>query len=185
MGVALAQLRWRTHGRWHHSDGKASERDRSPARQESGLTPFITTLDRDLSLGPWRATLMPSEDSTSEWPNHFPPGPIKVQSSLFYFLNFILFYFIVVQGGGTLWHLQKFLQCIKCIIVEFTPSTALLYPPPFSPIPGVVLTSLIFVFTCICIKYLRHIHPPTPCPHRLRYQPKQARPVLPSCFPIL
>jgi hypothetical protein len=31
------------------------------------------------------------------------------------------FFFIVVLGGGTLWHLQRFLKCIKYIILEFPP----------------------------------------------------------------
>jgi hypothetical protein len=31
-----------------------------------------------------------------------------------------LFFFIVMLGGGTLWHLQKFLQCIKYFKPEFT-----------------------------------------------------------------
>jgi hypothetical protein len=53
----------------------------------------------------------------------------------FFLLNFIInffFPFMVVLCGGTLWHLQRHLQCINCIILEFTPSTSALYPPPHS-----------------------------------------------------
>jgi hypothetical protein len=50
-----------------------------------------------------------------------------VQLSCFIII-IILNVFIVVLGGGTLWHLQKFLQYINYIIFEFT-------SPPFSFIP--------------------------------------------------
>jgi hypothetical protein len=43
-----------------------------------------------------------------------------------FFLSF--FFLIVMLGGGTLPHLQKFLQCMKYIILEFTPSNTFLYP---------------------------------------------------------
>jgi hypothetical protein len=44
-----------------------------------------------------------------------------------------LFLFIVVLGGSTLWHLQKFLQCIKYITLEFTPSKCLHFLSPQTP----------------------------------------------------
>jgi hypothetical protein len=41
---------------------------------------------------------------------------------------FFFFPSIVVLGGGTLWHLHRFLQRIKYIILEFTPSTGVFWP---------------------------------------------------------
>jgi TRAP-type mannitol/chloroaromatic compound transport system permease small subunit len=38
---------------------------------------------------------------------------------LFLFLFCIV---VLVLGGDTLWHLQRFLKCIKYIILEFPPS---------------------------------------------------------------
>jgi hypothetical protein len=46
------------------------------------------------------------------------------------------------------WHLQRFLQCVKYIILEFIPSTALLYPR--LPIPGMISTGIIFALTYMC-----------------------------------
>jgi hypothetical protein len=64
----------------------------------------------------------------------------------YYFLNSHVF-FIVVLGGGTLWNLQKFLQYI---ILEFTPSNILPYPP--LPLFLVVSTGVIFhLHTCVHI----------------------------------
>jgi hypothetical protein len=57
----------------------------------------------------------------------------------------------------------EFLQFIKYIILEFIPSTALLYPPSL-PMPGIVSTSIIFAFTYMCTHFLHCIHPPTPFP---------------------
>jgi hypothetical protein len=63
----------------------------------------------------------------------------KMHCSNLYIL--FTFFFIIVLNGSALWHLQRFLQGVKYIILEFTPSTAFLYP---SPIPGTVSTGIIF-----------------------------------------
>jgi hypothetical protein len=41
--------------------------------------------------------------------------------------TFFMYFFIIVQGRGTLWHLQTFLRYIKCIILESTLSTILFH----------------------------------------------------------
>jgi hypothetical protein len=49
-------------------------------------------------------------------------------------------------------------------------------PPP--PIPGIVITGIIFAFTCMCIHFLQHIHPSAlfsqqTVPHKLVPPPHQ------------
>jgi hypothetical protein len=93
--------------------------------------------------------------------------------------------FIVVLGGGTLWHLWRFLQCIKYITLEFTPSTIFLYP--FPPIPGILSTGIFVAFTYFCTQ-LHHIYSPNPFPHHLPLSlvsPNTARPFPPSYSQIL
>jgi hypothetical protein len=69
-----------------------------------------------------------------------------------------------VLDGGTLEYLQKFLQCNKYLVFEFTPSAAVFHYLPL--IPETVSTGVIFAFICMCIHYLDHFFLPsihTPC----------------------
>jgi hypothetical protein len=61
--------------------------------------------------------------------------------------------FFILLGRGPLWHLQKFLHCIKCIILQFTPLLLSFIPSPHS--------QNIFASTYMCTQYLHGIHPPT------------------------
>jgi hypothetical protein len=78
---------------------------------------------------------------------------------LFYFCPLLLGYlnslfkkFIVVQGKGILWHLQRFLQYINYIILEFTPPPISFIPSP--PIGKIVSRGIFFPFTFRGTHYL-------------------------------
>jgi hypothetical protein len=68
------------------------------------------------------------------------------------------FSFIGVLGGGTLWHLQRFLQCIRYIILGFTPSSSPLSPSPL--IHGIVTTGITIPMTCMYRHFFLHCSHP-------------------------
>jgi hypothetical protein len=67
-----------------------------------------------------------------------------------------------------------FLKCISDFILEFTPSTAHLYPPP-PQITGLSSSGLISALTCMCTHFLLYVLPPTTFPGHILpshwYQP--------------
>jgi hypothetical protein len=91
-------------------------------------------------------------------------------------------------AGGTFWQLQKFLQCIRYIILEFTPSTI----SPLSALPPYSWNSFIrhnfsinmHVHT-VFAPYSPSFTISLPPPPSYWYQPSQAEPIPPSCSLIL
>jgi hypothetical protein len=80
----------------------------------------------------------------------------KSFSFLFFLKNLRTFFIIVVLGGVTLWHLQKFLQCVKCITLEFGEGVGGGKEDP--TISGIVSTGVIFAFTHMCTQFLHYHH---------------------------
>jgi hypothetical protein len=76
----------------------------------------------------------------------FPDIPVPYFLALMASLINTLFFFFLYccTGWGYIVALQRFLRCIKYIILEVTSSTTLLYPP--SLIPGTVSIGIIFSF---------------------------------------
>jgi hypothetical protein len=72
-------------------------------------------------------------------------------------LYFLMFFLLLLYCGYNV----AFTKFFPFIIVEFTPSIILPYPP--APILGIVSPDLYFPFTYMRT-YFCHIHPPTPFP---------------------
>jgi hypothetical protein len=88
-----------------------------------------------------------------------------------------------MMGGDTLWHLQRFLQCIYSLLLPFS-----FIPPPL--IPGVVSTGIIFAFTymhrhfCTIFTLLNPFPNTSPLPQVPVFLPEQdlfCPPVLQFC----
>jgi hypothetical protein len=98
----------------------------------------------------------------------------------FYKLPYFDPFFFYCCAEDTLWRLQKFLQYIKYILLEYPPpSFSFIHP---YPIPAIVSTDLIFPFTYMCTQNLYYIHPPFPTSLLLPLSPTSSPPQL---WPIL
>jgi hypothetical protein len=74
--------------------------------------------------------LLPSKELSKVGQTHLSTKKkTKAQKTEFLYSTF---FFHVVLGEDTLWHLQKFLQYIKYILFGFTPFTILHLPTPDS-----------------------------------------------------
>jgi hypothetical protein len=99
---------------------------------------------------------------------------------LLIYVFYILLYYCCT--GGTLWHLQKFLQYI---IVEFTPSIILLYCPlPYSWNSFKRSHFSIYIYEYIFFTTVSLLHPFLVSSPILLVPSPKTGPVLPSCSPI-
>jgi hypothetical protein len=104
-----------------------------------------------------------------------------------YVHSFFPFYFLLLLFWVYIVTFTKFLTIYHSWIYSFFYS-----PSSPHPIPGIVSTGLIFVFTYICTQYWHHILPPTPSPYILPLslvpastKNKNEKPALASCSLIL
>jgi hypothetical protein len=122
-------------------------------------------------------------DGEKEWSSLWGQRLIRIWMLKLCFL-FVCFPFTVVRGGGTLWQLQRFLQCIKYFILEFTPSMAPLYPPFLPFMEQFQQVSFLHLHAFVHI-FLHCIHSPTPFPYHLPLPQRQPSPRGRTCSVLL
>jgi hypothetical protein len=95
-----------------------------------------------------------------------------------------LFIFLLLCWVGVLCGIHKSSYSItKLSYLNSPPQSFSFISPP--PIPGIVLTDLVFPFTYMCTQYLHYIHPPTPFPHILSSLPLVPTPTDRTCSAYL